>query len=587
MSSEKDLRKLVNDIATYRDEKHWLDDYNTDELFKNGKISEEDAEGIKKRQDKAAKRIRKLESDISRPLIRMFPQRFREKVPTEKIAEIGIVGDVEKGILPIGEGEEIIYEIVPEEEVPEVPTPPLAPPIIKPEDVTLADVYNSLQNLGLIIRDTSIRNNDAIDALLVPLEEVKDLLQGEHDIREEYFEILYPADGGAKTIPKDATEINFVTGDVTLGDGTGDRLNNSLTAVGKPYMRSIFIDTNKEFKVQLDDGGKETIAANDFFLRNNRQFQRVSIEVSESASINLLASTNPEGVIKIVRNVIIKGDDSGTLRTVALDSGGNIVGVFKGDYDGTLKTLAVDDQGRMLAVLTDPEDVFDNPTYMGAAELAVRLGSISTFERRGNVIWMDDFEAPILRWKTTTLGGASIKLSTEQSLCGVQSAKFISGTGASRSCFLYRYLPEPRATKVGFEFAFTTSTNTDFLEFYGIVYDGTQYTYGVIRIVYDDDKIYYAKSDNGGYTWTDTGLSPQLQSVDYFFRRLKFVFDYGTHKWMRVFLDNEEEDLSNQPMFTYPDATRKQTLVRVSHKGDGVNTSHIFVDNIIITQNEP
>lgn len=588
MSSEKDLRKLVNDIGTYTEEKKWLE-HNPDELLKNGKISEKDAEGIKKRQEKATKRIRKLESSISLPLIRMFPQRFREKVPTEKIEEIGIVGDVEKGILPIGVGEEIIYEVVPEGEVPP-PTPSPAPPIIKPEDVTIANVYNSLENLGLIIKDTSLRNYEAMDAFLTPLEAVKDLLQGEHDVKGEYFEILYPADGDTKAIPNGATEINFVTGDVHLGDGEEDKLSIFLDQVNKSYVRSVFVDTDKAFKVQLDDGAKESVEANDFYVRTFRQFQRLTIEVEETANMHLWVSTNPDGVTKQVRNVIIKGYDDGNevFRTVALDSNGNIVGLFKGDYGGTLKTLAVDDQGRMLAVLTDPEDVFGNPHHLGAAELAARLGSIDTFERRGNVIWMDDFEAPKLKWVSATSGaGASVALSTAESLRGIQSVKLDVGTASGGYSMIYRYLAAPRSTtKVGFEFAFTTRANVSYIVFGGSIHDGVNKTFGKIVVDYSANLIKYTKSSNGGYNYIDTGLDPQLSNNTRLFHMLKFVFDYSTKEWERVFFDNEEADLTNMPMYTAADVTKKQTYLEVELHGDEVLSTYIYVDNVVITQNE-
>src|SRR4030042_5635333 len=87
---------------------------------------------------------------------------------------------------------------------------------------------------------------------------------------------------------------------------------------------------------------------------------------------------------------IMKGINGSTLRTIAVDGSGNILGLLQGWFEGAVKTLAVDAQGRMLAVLTDPEDVFGNPHYMGAAGLAVRLGSIVNFDRLGQVILLDE-----------------------------------------------------------------------------------------------------------------------------------------------------------------------------------------------------
>jgi hypothetical protein len=46
---------------------------------------------------------------------------------------------------------------------------------------------------------------------------------------------------------------------------------------------------------------------------------------------------------------LMKGMESGvTIRTVAVDASGNIIGLIKGDYGGSLKTVALDSGGRLL-----------------------------------------------------------------------------------------------------------------------------------------------------------------------------------------------------------------------------------------------
>ena len=107
---------------------------------------------------------------------------------------------------------------------------------------------------------------------------------------------------------------------------------------------------------------------------------------------------------------LIKGQFGGNPVTIAVDASGNIIGVLQGQYGGTLETLAVDGKGRLLAVMTDPEDVFGNPHYIGLAEAAVRLGGISTHDRRGEIIWQDSFESGTVtpRWVTATNGAASL-----------------------------------------------------------------------------------------------------------------------------------------------------------------------------------
>jgi hypothetical protein len=103
------------------------------------------------------------------------------------------------------------------------------------------------------------------------------------------------------------TVLDLWTGDVTLGDGTEDHLSDSLMAVGQLYARSIYVDCNKKFSVQLDGKSKHTIAADDFFSRKGIQCQRVFIDVDEATKLKFWASTNPDATIEEMRNVVVTG----------------------------------------------------------------------------------------------------------------------------------------------------------------------------------------------------------------------------------------------------------------------------------------
>jgi len=54
---------------------------------------------------------------------------------------------------------------------------------------------------------------------------------------------------------------------------------------------------------------------------------------------------------------VMKGLEGTTLRTVALDSSGNIIGVMKGNYGGSLITIAVDSAGLMQADISKAEKI--------------------------------------------------------------------------------------------------------------------------------------------------------------------------------------------------------------------------------------
>jgi hypothetical protein len=282
---------------------------------------------------------------------------------------------------------------------------------------------------------------------------------------------------------------------------------------------------------------------------------------------------------------IMKGLDGVTLRTIAVDGSGNILGLLQGDYMGTVKTLAVDAQGRMLAVLTDPEDVFGNPHYMGAAELAVRLGSISAHERQGNVIWQDGFESGTLgRWILDLVGAASsIGLSTLKARTGAFSLRLEAGGTMNNTAAARVKLPYPVLGGMGFEYAFELET-ANLTHFEGLLYLYTGANRHSVGVRYDPttEKVQYL---NSGGTFTDlaSGVSPEQGC----FHVVKMVADFSTGKYIRVIFDDQVFDLSAQSVRSAASAVDPTVTASVAQLTDAATTSEpVYVDNAIVTNNE-
>jgi len=283
---------------------------------------------------------------------------------------------------------------------------------------------------------------------------------------------------------------------------------------------------------------------------------------------------------------LLKGQDtSGNLLTIAVDDDGNLIGLLKGEYAGVEKTLAVDSQGRMLAVLTDPEDVFGNPNYMGAAELAVRQGSIVNFDRRGNVVWMDDFEASTLKWTADFVGtGGSAGLSTDNAKNGDQCIKLVAGSDGGRQASLWKWLALPRTTRFGFEISMSFDVNIEDIIFQMTVYDGTNKYFVRIKIDVVADGLYYWQ---GGISWGTLASSLGIRKHRTIFYTLKFVFDTSTWKWVRVLFQDEVFDLSDVSIYTSADAGNKGIWAKIEMTGKAGSNAYLYLDDFILTQNEP
>ena len=274
--SEKDSKKLITDLAKYIEEEKWSR-HDIEELEKEGKITEVDAAFLRKKQSQANRKRDKLEQEITKTIVARFPARFG-KPRTEKKEEAK---------------KEIKEVVVPKEE-PEILE--IKKGVLERINDTLAlqaDYFHAFEGIA--------------EKQLESFNIVKEIAEEERAQHEEINEIIYPTEGGEKTIPAGMTALDLWTGDVTLGDGTEDVLSDALMRIGQLYVRSLYIDCNKKFTVQLDGKSTHTIKADDFFSRKGIQCQRVFINVEEATSLKFWSSTNPDATIEEMRNVVVTG----------------------------------------------------------------------------------------------------------------------------------------------------------------------------------------------------------------------------------------------------------------------------------------
>ena len=130
-------------------------------------------------------------------------------------------------------------------------------------------------------------------------EEAEDILKGIRDLllkerKEEVIYLTYPANGGTKDVT-DTLEINAYTGEV-FADGAEEYLSGSLQRHGLKYVRSLFIETNKAIKIQLDDGGKLTTGASKIINWNHtKPFQRLTMTTTTTGTkIKVLITNEPD-----------------------------------------------------------------------------------------------------------------------------------------------------------------------------------------------------------------------------------------------------------------------------------------------------
>lgn len=230
----------------------------------------------------------------------------------------------------------------------------------------------------------------------------------------------------------------------------------------------------------------------------------------------------------------------------------------------------------------------DTPVASGISdpgEAAARLGSINVYDRRGWTVWMDDFEAPVLKWDAVASdGGEKLVLSTVRAVTGIQSAYLYTAAVAGRYSYMARYLTPIRQGKIGIEFWTNLFTWTPgYLALQLFIYDGINLSTAELHL---DRQGRTASIITGG---EDIPVATNRFFVNPItaFIPVKLVVDTDNDYYTRLLIQEREIDLSSYPMHGAGDTTDNVIEVRLKLQGGAVGTQYAFIDNFIFTQNEP
>lgn len=217
------------------------------------------------------------------------------------------------------------------------------------------------------------------------------------------------------------------------------------------------------------------------------------------------------------------------------------------------------------------------------AELAARLDSVVTHDRRGDVIHIDDFEGNEGKWEANGTGvDRALALSAETARSGMCSLKLTTGNLANNYMEAIGYLAYPVFGKIGYEISYTHNGSLKEYLWTFRLYDGTNYYDAIIR--YTQATTILEIDDNGAWRTLQTR---SFMSTHYLFNTLKVVIDYNAKKYVRLITNDKEYDISAFSLS--PTGSGVPPHIRVFIRGTtSVNFNHsTYLDDFILTQNEP
>ncbi len=217
-------------------------------------------------------------------------------------------------------------------------------------------------------------------------------------------------------------------------------------------------------------------------------------------------------------------------------------------------------------------------------ELAVRLGSVVTHDRRGDVLWLDDFENAVTKWASTFAGtGDTFGLSMERVRNGLFSALMTAGAVTSPKVTMFRELPFPVLSPFGLEVSFNFVGQVIFLEF------TLQLDNGVNRVIFNvrwsdaANELQYLNSDNVWVSLSGT-LTPFVSPT--IFHTLKLVVDGKNNEYARVLYDDSVFLLPNVGALVSAVAVDPHATITLTLIGRDGDEETVYIDDVILTQNE-
>lgn len=219
-------------------------------------------------------------------------------------------------------------------------------------------------------------------------------------------------------------------------------------------------------------------------------------------------------------------------------------------------------------------------------EHAVRLGSIVGYDRRGNVVLLDDFEGPIIKWNPLPPALGTIILSSTNPYSGCQALEATAlGDGAA---FIVKRFSVLGSTRLGIEVSFAgtdvTFRNLEFI--IQVAYlSGAYYCWGQMDIDLGTHKLYIWKD---GVVHTEIADIGPLIIAPFTYYTVKLVVDFDAGTYVRAEFANQEYDISQYKLEKgASDAAAYFEPTIGFWNGSPITDSLAYMDDVIITQNEP
>jgi len=220
-----------------------------------------------------------------------------------------------------------------------------------------------------------------------------------------------------------------------------------------------------------------------------------------------------------------------------------------------------------------------------AGELAARLRSIVKYDRRGEVLFLEDGSNGWSAWNFLTSGaGAYVVPSVDFTFQSPFSLDMRPGTDGTRLAIAFKYFHSQVYGQMGAELAITFRAVQEALLLRVTHFETADYYDAKIKVDTVNRKIYYADALNAwvllGSTYYFGEASPETSL-------LKVVADFSTRCYVRVMLDDLVFNMPAVPLRHAVGVVNKQYYIYIEVTGQVATIGHSYLNHFILTGNEP
>jgi hypothetical protein len=219
------------------------------------------------------------------------------------------------------------------------------------------------------------------------------------------------------------------------------------------------------------------------------------------------------------------------------------------------------------------------------AELAARLGSIVTYDRRGEVLLLENFEDGLIRWASGLSGAdAAVDLSSIHSRFGAFATRLVAGSDDECYAGISTLMAFPAVSALGLECSFSLEGEIEAL--LCEIEAGNGVEERRYRLQWDalNSRLQYQDVGWGLVTFA-SGVN--LYADPLLFHTLKLVVRPDLGQYARLILNAGAFDLSGKGAPSFGPSTDVYLRAHIRLVGRAGYNDIVYVDDVILTHNEP